>query len=126
MGDGFVIMWIGMGVVFLFLLILMLFIRIVARPEKNGGRDKSGTEVSSGAKQSGYKSSGLSVQEDQEELNMVAAIALSLELARKRSASFDPGLAKPTNSAWSQAGRMALCRGPQAVSQTLAARRGRN
>ncbi len=128
MNDGVVIMLIGMGVVFLFLMILMLFIRIVASSPKSG----YGSEVSSsrGGAENIHVERGRSVssveqgQKEQEELAMVAAVAVALELAQRPGTGPGTYSQRHPVSMWNQSGKLAMCSGPRFISQVLASRRG--
>ncbi len=123
MSDGLVIMLIGMGVVFLFLIILMAFIRIVAISRK-GPRDEVGRNGSSG---SGQKKHNLVSSGDMdEEIATVAAVAVALEFSQSGGTIVRVDSNRQPNNIWSQSGRQALFSGPKVIAQALKAHRGRN
>ncbi len=106
MVDGLNIMLIGMGVVFLFLIALMGFIRLIGIRSAASGRAAKGSA--------------------DDVVNRVAAIAVALELSRSGPPRpvLEPAGAADKN-AWRHSGRSRLHQGPEIVEANRAARRGK-
>ncbi len=120
MTDGLVIMAIGMGVVFAFLVILMIFIRLLglraapaaapAAPARAADAGESAPDAPAGAGDDGVA--------------RAAAIAVALELAGRRSRAVSGPLAQADpGAAWRSSGRAGLHAGPRVVAGVLASRR---
>lgn len=120
MTDGLVIMVIGMGVVFAFLVILMIFIRLL------GLRDAPAPSPANPARVPAATGPGSAAPpaDGDDAVARVAAIAVAIELAghRTRAASGNFAQADP-GAAWRSSGRTGLHSGPQVVSGVLASRR---
>jgi Na+-transporting methylmalonyl-CoA/oxaloacetate decarboxylase gamma subunit len=120
MGDGVVIMLVGMGVVFLFLIVLMGGIRLMAVRRRRQPAAASGAGSVPRPRSLETSGNGLRAGGDPA-VQRAAAVAVALELARRASDRAGRGVDSPT---WRDSGRVWHHRGPQAVATVLAGRRG--
>lgn len=120
MADGLVIMLIGMGVVFSFLLVLMIFIRLLGlRTAPSHSAPLAASDRSpAGAPQA------LVAGAPDEAIARAAAIAVAIELAQRPArAGASLRTQAAAGSAWRADGRVQLHQGPQTVGAVLASRR---
>lgn len=110
MVDGLIIMLVGMGVVFLFLIVLMAYIRLL------GVRREAESNIASGM-DAGSNGPGPEVI-----IRRVAAIAVAMELAHLRPPQ--PRLPADGPNAWRSSGRVGMQQGPGTVAEVLCSRRG--
>lgn len=110
MGDGLIIMVVGMGVVFLFLIVLMAYIRLLGVRREADPNTASGMDTDSNA----------GATDQAVVIRRVAAIAVAMELASARPPQ--PSLPADGPNAWRSSGRVGLQQG--LVAEVLTSRRG--
>ncbi len=105
MVDGLVIMLVGMGVVFLFLIVLIGYIRLIGIRDAEPGPARKASEDGG--------------------VHRAAAIAVAIELSRAGPPrpALEPAGAADRN-AWRNSGRSQLHQGPGIVEANRAGRRG--
>ena len=111
MADGLIIMLVGMGVVFLFLIVLMAYIRLLGVRRETAPDTPSEMDAGSDAGATGQE--GI--------VRRIAAIAVAMELARSRPPQ--PSLPSDGPNAWRSTGRIGLQQGPLTVAEVLTSRR---
>lgn len=120
MGDGVVIMLVGMGVVFLFLIVLMGGIRLLSVRRRRLPGPATGANPAPRTRSLETSGNGLRAGGDPA-VQRAAAVAVALELMRRAADRAGRGADSPT---WRDSGRVWHQRGPQAVATVLAGRRG--
>ncbi len=120
MGDGVVIMLVGMGVVFLFLIVLMGGIRLMAVRRRRQPGPAAGSNPAPRPRSLETSGNGLRAGGDPA-VQRAAVVVVALELARRAADQAGRGVDSPS---WRDSGRVWHHRGPQAVATVLAGRRG--
>jgi len=122
MGDGVVIMLVGMGVVFLFLIVLMGGIRLMAVRRRRQPGPAAGSNPAPRPRPRSLETSGNGLRAGGDPaVQRAAVVAVALELARRAADQAGRGVDSPS---WRDSGRVWHHRGPQAVATVLAGRRG--
>ena len=116
MVDGLVIMLVGMGVVFVFLTLLMAFIRLICMERKQPAEVADGTGDAVPARSDPERSAHQGAL-----LAAVVAVAMELE---GRGAPVPAPEVSAAPSPWRESGRSALHAGPEAIGAIRAGGRG--